>query len=87
MNNENMKKALAKVSADVGALMVEREDEIMRDMADSFIAQSEDDPDKKLTYTFSVSAKITPTCDGAAVKTKLSWKVAKKATAESEVGE
>lgn len=87
MKETNMDKALDKAVEDVAALVNERREQIKRDMADSFVAQSEEDPDKKLSWSLTVGVKIAPTCDGAEVDTAIKWKVAKKATASSVVGE
>lgn len=60
MNNENMKKALAKVGPLVTRICEEHEHEILRDMADSFIQQAKEDEDKKLKFSISLKAVLTP---------------------------
>ncbi len=62
MNNENMKKALAKVGPLVTRICEEHEHEheILRDMADSFIQQAKEDEDKKLKFSINLKAVLTP---------------------------
>lgn len=87
MKETRMEEALKRAASDVSALIDERMSDIKQDMASSFMAQAEEDPDKKLSYKLSIGIKIVPTCDGAVVETDMKWKVSKKATAQSAVGE
>ena len=85
MKPESMRMAIDKIKYDVCALIDEKAETIIRDMADSFVQQASEDEDKKLKFSVAIKADILP-LDNKVVA-KITWGIKKTATAESMIGE
>ena len=85
MTPDSMRIAIDKIKADVTALIEEKAEIIIRDMADSFVQQAAEDEDKKLKFSVSIKADILPLDNKVAAK--ISWGIKKTATAESQINE
>lgn len=85
MTPDSMRIAIDKIKADVSALIEEKAEIIIRDMADSFVQQAAEDEDKKLKFSVSIKADILPLDNK--VSAKISWGIKKTATAESRINE
>lgn len=85
MTPDSMRIAIDKIKADVCALIEEKAEIIIRDMADSFVQQAAEDEDKKLKFSVSIKADILP--QENKVSAKISWGIKKTATSESQINE
>ena len=87
MNEVIISKALLQVARDVGELIDQHADAIRAAISNQMLILAEEGEDKKLEFSLTIGAKITPYGTNADVATSIGWAVKEKKTMETNVSD